>query len=130
MTSSSLSEFRKHFPATSKGIFTDVAQRGLIPTPVHDSITDYLTSRTDLSWNKEEAFNMFDTMLANMRKTVTLLLMNIQIEKTPKTQETRSKNLNYESNKSETITNKKVGRNAPCPCGSGKKYKHCHGKIS
>ena len=25
-------------------------------------------------------------------------------------------------------TEKKVGRNDPCPCGSGKKYKHCHGK--
>ncbi|MEH6567404.1 MAG: SEC-C metal-binding domain-containing protein, partial [Halopseudomonas sp.] len=24
----------------------------------------------------------------------------------------------------------KVGRNDPCPCGSGKKYKHCHGQIS
>ena len=24
----------------------------------------------------------------------------------------------------------KVGRNDPCPCGSGKKYKHCHGKLS
>ncbi|WP_341535821.1 SEC-C metal-binding domain-containing protein, partial [Proteus mirabilis] len=24
---------------------------------------------------------------------------------------------------------KKVGRNEPCPCGSGKKYKHCHGKL-
>ncbi|MEO0952818.1 MAG: SEC-C metal-binding domain-containing protein, partial [Pseudomonadota bacterium] len=24
----------------------------------------------------------------------------------------------------------KVGRNQPCPCGSGKKYKHCHGKLS
>ena len=24
----------------------------------------------------------------------------------------------------------KVGRNEPCPCGSGKKYKHCHGQIS
>jgi preprotein translocase subunit SecA len=24
----------------------------------------------------------------------------------------------------------KVGRNEPCPCGSGKKYKHCHGKLS
>ena len=24
---------------------------------------------------------------------------------------------------------KKVGRNDPCPCGSGKKYKHCHGKM-
>ncbi|MGH6901375.1 MAG: SEC-C metal-binding domain-containing protein, partial [Geminicoccaceae bacterium] len=23
----------------------------------------------------------------------------------------------------------KVGRNAPCPCGSGKKYKHCHGRL-
>ncbi len=25
---------------------------------------------------------------------------------------------------------RKIGRNEPCPCGSGKKYKHCHGKIS
>ncbi|MBA1146496.1 SEC-C domain-containing protein, partial [Ectothiorhodospiraceae bacterium WFHF3C12] len=24
----------------------------------------------------------------------------------------------------------KVGRNQPCPCGSGKKYKHCHGKLA
>ena len=26
------------------------------------------------------------------------------------------------------IADKKIGRNDPCPCGSGKKYKHCHGK--
>lgn len=32
------------------------------------------------------------------------------------------------SNKSNVGTLKKVGRNDPCPCGSGKKYKHCHGK--
>jgi len=25
---------------------------------------------------------------------------------------------------------RKIGRNEPCPCGSGKKYKHCHGKIT
>jgi preprotein translocase subunit SecA len=25
---------------------------------------------------------------------------------------------------------RKVGRNEPCPCGSGKKYKHCHGRLS
>jgi len=60
MTSSTLSDFRKHFPATSNGIFTNVAQRGLIPLPVHDSITNYLTSRTDLSWNKEESFSMVE----------------------------------------------------------------------
>jgi preprotein translocase subunit SecA len=27
-------------------------------------------------------------------------------------------------------TGAKVGRNEPCPCGSGKKYKHCHGKLN
>jgi len=27
-------------------------------------------------------------------------------------------------------TTQKVGRNDPCPCGSGKKYKHCHGKLT
>jgi preprotein translocase subunit SecA len=29
-----------------------------------------------------------------------------------------------------TRQGRKVGRNEPCPCGSGKKYKHCHGKLS
>ena len=28
------------------------------------------------------------------------------------------------------VRSAKVGRNEPCPCGSGKKYKHCHGKLS
>jgi preprotein translocase subunit SecA len=27
-------------------------------------------------------------------------------------------------------TEPKIGRNEPCPCGSGKKYKHCHGQVS
>ncbi len=29
-----------------------------------------------------------------------------------------------------TRPGQKVGRNDPCPCGSGKKYKHCHGKLA
>jgi len=29
-----------------------------------------------------------------------------------------------------TRSQPKVGRNEPCPCGSGKKYKHCHGKLA
>jgi preprotein translocase subunit SecA len=29
-----------------------------------------------------------------------------------------------------TRQGRKIGRNEPCPCGSGKKYKHCHGKLS
>jgi preprotein translocase subunit SecA len=37
-----------------------------------------------------------------------------------------------EAPKSQPIVNSmpKVGRNDPCPCGSGKKYKHCHGAIA
>ncbi|MCH2452164.1 MAG: aminotransferase class V-fold PLP-dependent enzyme [Gemmatimonadetes bacterium] len=60
MTSDILVDFRKHFPAVSNGVFTNVAQRGLIPTPVYDSITNYLTSRTDLTWSKEQAFTMVE----------------------------------------------------------------------
>ncbi|MNN59597.1 preprotein translocase subunit SecA [compost metagenome] len=39
-----------------------------------------------------------------------------------------------ESGQAATVTalrqEPKVGRNEPCPCGSGKKYKHCHGQVS
>jgi preprotein translocase subunit SecA len=34
-----------------------------------------------------------------------------------------------QSNPNDPATWGKVPRNAPCPCGSGKKYKHCHGKL-
>ena len=46
-----------------------------------------------------------------------LVLNNIRVEK---------KSENKEDNNIEPIT-KKIGRNDPCPCGSGKKYKQCHG---
>jgi preprotein translocase subunit SecA len=34
-----------------------------------------------------------------------------------------------EAGHSPAISDDKVGRNQPCPCGSGKKYKHCHGRL-
>ena len=34
------------------------------------------------------------------------------------------------SEQANTANQAKVGRNEPCPCGSGKKYKHCHGALS
>jgi uncharacterized protein YecA (UPF0149 family) len=41
----------------------------------------------------------------------------------------KKKELYVEQKKSGTIVKgKKIGRNDPCPCGSGKKYKYCHGK--
>jgi len=37
---------------------------------------------------------------------------------------------NQESKKTPIIKKQKISRNAPCTCGSGKKYKHCHGKVA
>ena len=42
--------------------------------------------------------------------------------------ETAVKEYNASSERNQIITNKKVGRNDPCPCGSGKKFKNCHGR--
>jgi preprotein translocase subunit SecA len=34
-----------------------------------------------------------------------------------------------EKNSNKDFSSKKIGRNEPCPCNSGKKYKHCHGSL-
>ena len=46
-------------------------------------------------------------------------------------QHANAQQIGSEAKKSEPVvrTGQKVGRNEPCPCGSGKKYKHCHGKL-
>ena len=40
------------------------------------------------------------------------------------------KNFVHESSEAKEPDTPRVGRNEPCPCGSGKKYKQCHGKLS
>ena len=52
--------------------------------------------------------------------------MNIKIVNNPSEKEN---NLSPEKKNYENISNKKIGRNEPCPCGSGKKYKHCCGAL-
>mgnify|MGYP001996446525 FL=1 len=71
---------------------------------------------------KREAFIMFEAMLTNMRQTVTMALSHVELrqpDEGPVPPEVAPA----------ATTAGKVPRNAPCPCGSGKKYKHCHGKI-
>ena len=72
---------------------------------------------------KREAFELFENMLEKLRKTITAVLSNIQISK-----EETSSDSQIDENK-DVINNGKTSRNAICPCGSGKKYKHCHGKF-
>ena len=76
-----------------------------------------------LSEFKKEAFMLFEGLLVKIKNDVIKLLLNLNIVVTP-----NEKNENEEINK-ENIETKKVGRNEKCPCGSGKKFKYCHGSI-
>ncbi len=93
-----------------------------------------------------EGFDMFDQMVEDVKQDVVKLLMNVQkpkeikrtqtvkimtekLQGVPKTTGSDKAN-NVETESKTPIVNNgpKVGRNDPCPCGSGKKYKNCCGK--
>ena len=93
-----------------------------------------------------EAFNLFEEMKANIRLNVAKLLFRVQVqtegdgalerkEQRRPVSYTDTKDLPQPgmgaggNGKTAPIrVDDKVGRNDPCPCGSGKKYKHCHGR--
>ena len=72
---------------------------------------------------KREAFVMFDAMLDSMRQTVTMALSHVEV-RAPEEQQKPAP-------KPRTVgqIDQKISRNAQCPCGSGRKYKYCHGKL-
>jgi preprotein translocase subunit SecA len=108
---------------------------------------------------KRESFELFQELLINIKRDVVHLLSRVQIE-TPEAVEEAERRRREEAEarmryshaessalnapddarppppddgqKVETFVRQeeKVGRNQPCPCGSGKKYKHCHGKAA
>jgi preprotein translocase subunit SecA len=107
---------------------------------------------------KREAFELFGLLLDSVKNEVTKTLMTVriqsseQLEEAAQDMETRGEsiaNVTYSAPTEdgevqttvdpETINTTaavdssgipRVGRNEPCPCGSGKKYKHCHGKLA
>ena len=100
---------------------------------------------------KREAFELFSLLLQTVRNEVTKLLMSVRIrsaeevENISREQTTVSSVAYNHGNdqdagppegsrlkvKPDTFVRgqKKLGRNEPCWCGSGKKYKHCHGRL-
>ncbi len=78
-------------------------------------------------------FDMFNELIANIESEVTVyasraqLRDNLKREEVAKPTGTHSGNDEPQKRKPVVNKNKKVGRNDPCPCGSGKKYKHCCG---
>ena len=75
-----------------------------------------------LSEFKKEAFTLFEGLLEKIKNDVIKFLLNLNIVVSNE-EERKEKSTEISSD------NKKVGRNEKCPCGSGKKYKHCCGSV-
>ncbi|HYG89784.1 MAG TPA: preprotein translocase subunit SecA [Azospirillum sp.] len=108
---------------------------------------------------KREAFEMFEMMLVHLRESVTSVLMHVEVRMQPTEEELFAQRMQEmhegrtdpalvmaggagDEELPEGMVRRATGaaaagdswastpRNAPCPCGSGKKYKHCHGKVA
>ncbi|HKQ44193.1 MAG TPA: preprotein translocase subunit SecA [Rhizomicrobium sp.] len=109
--------------------------------------------RDPLNEYKGDAFELFESLLAKLRTEVVRQLMHVQIQTAPPPLEQtalpamQATHINPLTGENEVEqaglwpedapvdpnnprTWAKVQRNAPCPCGSGRKYKHCHGALS
>jgi len=116
--------------------------------------------RDPLNEYKAEAFSLFEAMVAHLREAVTAQLMRVEVVQSPPPDEAASlpymeahkvdpitgedelapalapalvgngNGAQAQRKPSDPSSWGKVGRNEMCPCGSGKKFKHCHGKFA
>ena len=70
---------------------------------------------------RRESFELFENLLFKIKTETIKFLINTNVVIQEKQDETQKNN---------PIKKKKISRNEPCSCGSGKKYKHCHGKVA
>ena len=99
---------------------------------------------------KREAFELFSILLQTVRNEVTKILMSVRIRSADQVEKASQQsgavsNVSYNHSADSATggqqgdvgspgtpimrSQQKVGRNEPCPCGSGKKFKHCHGRL-
>ena len=100
---------------------------------------------------KKEAFQMFTDMLERIKHEVLVVLTKVQVKtesdvEAVEEQRRSQSQMNFRHDEADALDQtpegeaderqpfmregRKVGRNEPCPCGSGKKYKQCHGKLT
>ena len=77
-----------------------------------------------------EGYDLFDMMLSRINKDVSIYLLKAEIRQNIERKETVKKTVTNDGKEGRKLQahTKKIGRNDPCPCGSGKKYKQCCGK--
>ena len=89
--------------------------------------------RNPLNEYKREAFILFESLLNKVREKVTELIcqMQFQVQTKPvdEIKESHPHPVNPTTENPFSTPEGQISRNAPCPCGSGKKYKHCCGAI-
>ena len=74
---------------------------------------------------KKEAFDLFSNLLEKLKLDFVTILMNLKVV----TEQTQEKTEPKHSMVEQIKSGKKIGRNEPCSCGSGKKFKHCCGAL-
>ena len=84
--------------------------------------------RDPLNEYKNEAFGLFEELINNLKIDVSKIFSRMRLRE--RQNQTLNENSVSEEINQSAIKTKKISRNAPCPCGSGKKYKHCCGKIN
>tara|TARA_Y100001970_G_scaffold9028_1_gene10485 strand:+ start:73 stop:2598 length:2526 start_codon:yes stop_codon:yes gene_type:complete len=72
---------------------------------------------------KKEAYSLFENLLFKLKSELVTVLINLEVVQQKQEQKPDEKNSLSD------FASKKIGRNEPCPCNSGKKYKHCHGSV-
>jgi preprotein translocase subunit SecA len=85
--------------------------------------------RDPLSEYKNESFVLFESLLSNLKIDVTKTFSRLVVKESSKVDNTEEEFIEGSNESQNPFKKEKVSRNSPCPCGSGKKYKHCHGKI-
>jgi preprotein translocase subunit SecA len=93
---------------------------------------------------KREAFGMFEQLLTGLRETTTMVLAHVELRQPDAEEASAPQSSQQLANAGATnggptndgvalapgqMPNRKISRNEVCPCGSGRKYKHCHGKL-
>ena len=109
--------------------------------------------RDPLAEYKRESFGLFENMMERIRFDVTAMLLRLSVRQTgqmeaeaqARSEEFAQAERDKSGKKASLLSNKpaadgidpndpetwgKVGRNSPCPCGSGNKFKHCHGRLN
>lgn len=86
---------------------------------------------------KREAFELFSDLLERVKRDIVQIIMTVRIESPAEVDAVEASMheapvmqfIHTEPDEEGAELNQSVGRNSPCPCGSGKKYKQCHGKL-